>query len=168
MGVSISDEQRLDIRDHRKLLDGTPAIMKKALLFLLKLDLLVTVPMTAATYPGLLWCLVVVTILHEAGHALMSKALGLAPSLHISLRGVRVAVGPRTAREGLLIAVAGPGTSLLTGVAFLEAHLFMLGVCSVCAGLCMLVPAKPLDGFLAWRFARYGFVIDRRLARRLT
>lgn len=142
-------------------------MMKKASLFLLKLDLLVTVPMTVATYPGLLWCLVVVMILHEAGHALMAKALGLPPSVRISLRGVRVAVGPRTAREGLLIAVAGPGASLLTGAVLLEAHMFMLGVCSVCAGLCMLVPAKPLDGFLAWRFARYGFVIDRRTAPRL-
>lgn len=141
--------------------------MKKALPLVLKLDLLVTVPMTIATYPALLWCLVIVTILHEAGHGLMSKALGLAPKIRVSLRGVRVAVGPRTAREGLLIAVAGPGASLLTGLVFLEAHWFMLGVCSVCAGLCMSAPAKPLDGFLAWRFARYGYVIDRRLTPRL-
>jgi len=142
-------------------------MMKKALLFVLKLDVLVTVPMTVATYPGLLWCLVVVTILHETGHGLMSKHLGLAPKIRVSLKGVRVAVGPRTAREGLLIAVAGPGASLLTGIFFLEAHWFMLGVCSICAGLCMSAPAKPLDGFLAWRFARYGYVIDRRLAPRL-
>jgi len=141
--------------------------MKKALLFLLRLDVLVTVPMTVATYPGLLWCLVVVSILHEAGHGLTAKALGLVPRFHISLRGVRMAAGPRTAREGLLIALAGPGTSLLTGAAFLELHWVMLGVCSICAGLCMAVPAKPLDGFLAWRFARYGFVTDRRLTPRL-
>jgi Zn-dependent protease len=142
-------------------------MIKKALLFLLRLDVLVTVPMTVATYPGLLWCLALVTILHEAGHGLAAKALGLMPKLHISWRGVRLAAGPRNAREGLMIAVAGPGASLLTGAAFLEAHWFMLGVCSVCAGLCMLVPAKPLDGFLAWRFARYGYVIDRRQAPRL-
>jgi Zn-dependent protease len=142
-------------------------MVKRALRFLIKLDVLVTVPMTMATYPGLLWCLIVVTILHETGHALIAKALGLAPRLHISWRGIRVAVGPRTAREGLLIAIAGPGTSLLTGVAFLEAHWFMLGVCSICAGLCMFVPAKPLDGFLAWRFARYGYVVDRRQTPRL-
>ncbi len=141
--------------------------MKKAVLFLVKLDFLVTVPMTIATYPGLLWCLVVVTVLHEAGHAAIAKAMGLVPSLHISSRGVRMAVGPRTAREGFLIAVAGPGTSFVTGLAFLDAHFFMLGVCSVCAGFCMSIPARPLDGFLAWRFARYGYVIDRRLAPRL-
>jgi hypothetical protein len=142
-------------------------MVKRVLLFLVKLDVLLTVAMTTATYPGLLWCLVVVTILHEAGHGLMAKALGLVPRLRFSLKGVRIAVGPRTAREGLLIAVAGPVTSLLTGAVFLEAHWFMLGVSSVCAGLCMALPAKPLDGFLAWRFARYGFVIDRRLARQL-
>jgi hypothetical protein len=142
-------------------------LVKKALLFVVKLDVLVTVPMTVATYPGLLWCLVVVAVLHEAGHALIAKVMGLAPRLQISLRGVRTAVGPRTAREGLLIAIAGPGTSLLSGAAFLEAHFFMLGVCSISAGLCMSVPAKPLDGFLAWRFARYGYVHDRRAVPRL-
>jgi len=104
--------------------------VKKALFFLLKLDLLVTVPMTLATYPSLLWCLVVVTTLHEAGHALVSKALGLAPRLHVSLRGVRLAVSTRTAKQGLLIAIAGPATSLLTGLAFLELHLFTLGAVS--------------------------------------
>jgi hypothetical protein len=147
--------------------ERTPGLLKKALLFVLKLDVLVTVPMTVVTYPGLLWCLVAVTVLHEAGHALIAKVMGLAPRLHVSFRGVRMAVGPRTAKEGLLIAIAGPGTSLLTGVAFLEAHWFMLGVCSICAGLCMSIPARPLDGFLAWRFARYGYVVDRRATPRL-
>jgi Zn-dependent protease len=128
--------------------------MKRGVVGLLKLDLLATLLITSVTHPALIWCLAVATVLHEAGHAGMARALGLSPRLRISLRGVRVLAQPRTAHEGFLIALAGPGMSLLTGDIFLGAHLVTLGIVSLCAGACMLIPIRPLDGYLAWRFAR--------------
>ena len=128
--------------------------MRRIVVSLLKLDLLATLVITGVAHPALLWCLAVATVLHEAGHAGMAKVLGVTPTLRVSLRGIRVLVQPRTAYEGLMIALAGPGMSLLTGVAFLAVHALTLGVVSVCTGTCMLIPVRPLDGFLAWQFAR--------------
>lgn len=135
--------------------------MKRLVVGYFKLDLLVTLIITGVTHPALIGCLAVATILHEAGHAGMARALGLSPRLRISLRGVRVLAEPRTPYEGLLIALAGPAISLLTGVAFLKVNAYTLGIVSVCTGVCMLIPVKPLDGYVAWRFAANALRLGR-------
>jgi Zn-dependent protease len=127
--------------------------VRRLVVSLLKLDLLATLLITSVTYPALLWCLAVTTVLHEAGHVTMATALGLAPRLRLSWRGVRTLATPRDARQGMLVALAGPAASLLTGAGFLAVHAYTLGVVSICAGGCMLIPIRPLDGFLAWQFA---------------
>jgi Zn-dependent protease len=95
-------------------------------------------------------------VLHEMGHALVARRLGVriaAIDLHF-LGGAALMVDPpRTARDEIAIALAGPIVSLaLAGMAFgvggatgitLISH---LGWVNLILGVFNLIPALPMDG----------------------
>jgi Zn-dependent protease len=125
--------------------------MRRAVVGLLKLDVVVTLVLAGLARPELLWIIAVVTVIHEAGHAAMARSLRVQTGVRLSLRGVRVLAWPRTRGEIVAIALAGPAASLLSGAAFLALGARALGVVSVVGGVTMLIPVKPLDGYVARR-----------------
>ena len=104
-------------------------------------------------------------LLHELSHSLVAKRLGL-PVQHITLfifGGVSALGGePTSARQELLVAIAGPMTSFLiavvSGLVMLIAWqlsddqapvtvvAFYLGLVNVMVGIFNLLPGFPLDG----------------------
>ena len=112
----------------------------------------------AGVVGGLLMVLVLFgsVLLHELGHAVVARRLGI-PILGIELHFVggaaKMGRPPRTAREEVIVAIAGPGVSfaiaagsyalsLATGGSFFG----MLALINLMLGAFNLLPALPMDG----------------------
>lgn len=110
-------------------------------------------------------------IIHELGHAVVARRYGvhiLGIELHFVGGAAKMAEPPRTAREEVVIAIAGPLTSFaLAAVAYVLAlatgwSLFgLLALINAMLGAFNLVPALPMDGgrvlraLLSERVGRY-------------
>lgn len=95
-------------------------------------------------------------LLHELGHAVVARHFGI-PILGIELHFVggaaKMAQPPRTAREEIIVALAGPGVSfgVAAGAYALSlasgASIFgLLGLINLMLGAFNLLPALPMDG----------------------
>lgn len=140
--------------------------------------------------PGLAWGMGLLTsalffgsvLLHELGHPLVARAHRLPVSditLFIFGGASQIAEEPRTAREELLLAGAGPATSLglaaIFGLGHLAARslseplasvtLFVAGL-NLSLGLFNLIPGYPLDGGRVLRAILWGARRDVRWATR--
>lgn len=112
---------------------------------------------------------------HEFGHALVAIRCGI-PVSNVTLfvlGGVsRIAEEPRTGREELLIAAAGPAVSVLCAVVFLFAGVlaggsrvasavaFYLVLVNAALAIFNLLPALPLDGGRMLRAAMWSITGD--------
>jgi Zn-dependent protease len=95
-------------------------------------------------------------LLHELGHALVARRLGVGVSaieLHFFGGAARMTSVPRTARDEITIAAAGPAVSLVLGAlgfglaALFEVQVFALvGLINLGLALFNLIPAFPSDG----------------------
>ena len=95
-------------------------------------------------------------LLHELGHALVARHLGVAVAgieLHIFGGAAKMASQPKTANDEVLIAAAGPAVSFaLGGIGFMLGTitgwgvLSLLGWINLVLGGFNLVPALPMDG----------------------
>jgi Zn-dependent protease/CBS domain-containing protein len=121
-------------------------------------------------------------LLHEMGHSLVARAQRL-PVTDITLfifgGASQIAEEPRNAREELLLAGAGPATSLGLAAAFGLTHLavrslseplgavalFLAGI-NLSLGLFNLIPGYPLDGGRVLRAILWGARRDVRWAAR--
>ena len=111
---------------------------------------------------GGIWGLVAVgltfssVLLHELGHAVVARRLGVPVSsigLHFFGGAAQMAGVPRSARDEILIAAAGPAVSLvLAGVGFglggvLGSELIgLIGWINLVLAIFNLIPALPMDG----------------------
>ena len=107
---------------------------------------------------GLVLAVVVFTsvVLHELGHAVVARRLGvpiLGIELHILGGAAKMARMPKTARDEILIAIAGPGVSFAIGVAGLVAYFATgwigfgtIALINLGLGVFNLLPALPMDG----------------------
>jgi Zn-dependent protease len=119
-------------------------------------------------------------VLHELGHALTARRMGM-PIADISLYpfgGMARLLGvPRTTRDEILVAAAGPAVSLLLALAFAGlaalSELELLRRLAEVNGMLAafnLLPALPMDGgriLRAWLARRRGFYRATRLAARV-
>ncbi len=121
-------------------------------------------------------------VIHEIGHALVARSYGM-PIVDISLYPfggmARLARPPRTTTQEIVVALAGPITSLvLAGLCAATAMMARSGLFATLArlnlvlGVFNLVPALPMDGgrvFRALLARRVGFyratVVAARVAR---
>lgn len=113
------------------------------------------------TYGGLAGVFVVLlsfgsVLLHELGHALVARKLGVGVSgIELSFFGgaAKMEGSPRSAKDEISIAAAGPAVSLMlaglglglaaiTGVGFFA----LLGVINLVIAVFNLIPALPMDG----------------------
>jgi Zn-dependent protease len=110
-------------------------------------------------------------ILHELGHATVARRLGVrigGIDLHFFGGAAHMIDSPRSARDEVLIAAAGPAVSLALaavglglGGALAVPVLAMIGWINLMLGLFNLVPALPMDGGRILRAAlslRLGYV----------
>ncbi|MFH2009722.1 MAG: M50 family metallopeptidase [bacterium] len=122
---------------------------------------------------GLVLAAVVFTsvVLHELGHAVVARRLGIAIrgiELHILGGAAKMARMPKTARDEILIAIAGPGVSFALGAAGLAAYFATrwtgfgtIALINLGLGVFNLLPALPMDGgrvlraALSQRMGRY-------------
>ena len=101
-----------------------------------------------ALMDGALWAAVLFgsVLVHELGHALVARRLGLGPcaiQLH-GFGGLTQFGRPPTSRQGLAVSAAGPGAGLLLGVLSLALYLGVL----LADGLAGAAPGMPqLLGF---------------------
>ena len=117
---------------------------------------------------------------HEVSHALVARRFGLKVegiTLFIFGGATTIDTDSRTPREEALIALAGPGTSLLLGGMFvaialtveqpqLEALVAYLGFVNLALGLFNLIPGFPMDGGRVLRAILWRVRGDRLLATR--
>ncbi|HUF07380.1 MAG TPA: site-2 protease family protein [Candidatus Binatia bacterium] len=120
---------------------------------------------------------------HELSHALVAQRFGLKVegiTLFIFGGATSIDSDSRTPREEALIALAGPATSLVIGLAFLAAGLVItqpqvgalvgwLGVINIALGAFNLIPGFPMDGgrvlrALLWRLRGDRLVATRNAA----
>lgn len=125
-------------------------------------------------------------LLHELGHALVAVKLGLPIAgidLHVFGGTAKMAEAPRSPREELLVAIAGPVVSLLLGIvasvglwllpttlAAWTPVLSYVAVANVTLFAFNLLPALPMDGGRVLRAllaSRKGFVKGTRQAVRV-
>ena len=95
-------------------------------------------------------------VLHELGHALVARRLGVGVSgieLHFFGGLAKLTSQPASSRDEILIAAAGPAVSLaLSGLGFLLSlatgwSVFaLLGAVNLVIGVFNLIPALPMDG----------------------
>jgi Zn-dependent protease len=110
-------------------------------------------------------------VLHELGHALVARQLGVhVAGIELGFLGgaAKMANLPRTPRHELMIAAAGPAVSLMLGGAFLgiaaalaSPFLAMIGWINLVIAGFNLIPALPMDGgriLRALLVPRLGFV----------
>lgn len=107
-------------------------------------------------------------LLHELGHAVVARRLGVPVSaigLHFFGGAAQMAGSPRTARDEIAIAAAGPAVSLaLAGVGLGLGHLLasplvgLVGWINLVLAIFNLIPALPMDG---------GRILRALLTRRL-
>lgn len=145
--------------------------------FLVLLAVILLTQGVAAGALGILGGLLMVVVLfgsvllHELGHAVVARRLGiqiLGIELHFIGGAAKMGQPPRSARDEIVIAVAGPavsfvlgavsyGLSLATGVAFFG----LLALINLVLGVFNLLPALPMDGgrvlraMLSERMGRY-------------
>ena len=122
-------------------------------------------------------------LLHELGHSLIARRLRVpieGIDLHLFGGVAKMAGPPRSPRDEMWIAVAGPVVSLLLGAIF-SAWLYLqqtaapswvpwLAGANWMLGLFNLLPALPMDGgrvFRAWLARRKGLTEGTRLAVRV-
>lgn len=118
-------------------------------------------------------------LLHELGHALVARRFDLPISgidLHLFGGAAKMAAAPRSPREEVLIALAGPAVSLalsvtgFVGLALapsLAPILTFVAWANLALFLFNLLPALPMDGGRVLRAllaSRYGFVDGTRRA----
>ncbi len=117
---------------------------------------------------------------HELSHALVAQRFGLKVegiTLFIFGGATSIDSDSRTPREEALIALAGPATSLVLGLAFLAAGLAItqpqvgalvrwLGVINIALGAFNLIPAFPMDGGRVLRAILWRLRGDRLVATR--
>lgn len=116
---------------------------------------LLSLSLLLATFIGVL--------LHELGHAVVARRLGVpivGIDLHVFGGAAKMAGMPKSARDEILIAAAGPAVSLvLAGVGWLLFALtgfvgfFYLLWTNLLLGLFNLLPALPMDGGRIFRAA---------------
>ena len=130
----------------------------------------------------LLTLLVFASILvHELGHAVVARRLGVRiAGIELQFFGgvAKMVTPPRSARDEIIIAVAGPAVSL--GIALVAIFvdvwvrfplLSYLGYTNLVLGVFNLLPALPLDGgrvFRAWRAQRIGVLAATNQAVKLS
>ncbi len=119
-------------------------------------------------------------VVHELGHALVARSKGL-PIADISLYPfggmARMMAAPRTTKDEILVAAAGPVVSFILGLVFWamavatnSAELWLLSQVNLLLGGFNLLPALPMDGgriFRAVVARRVGFYRATRAAVRL-
>lgn len=109
-------------------------------------------------------------LLHELGHALTARSLGVGVSgieLHFFGGAAKMLDQPRGARDEILIALAGPAVSFaLAGIGWLAyaatgaSILYLLAWINTIIGAFNLIPAMPMDGGRVLRAAltkRFSF-----------
>ena len=95
-------------------------------------------------------------LLHELGHALMARRLGLhiaGIELHFFGGAAQMTGHPRSARDEILIAAAGPAVSLVLaglgfglGAVFASPLVALIGWINLVLAIFNLIPALPMDG----------------------
>ncbi len=119
-------------------------------------------------------------VLHELGHAVVARRFGL-PIIDISLYPfggmARMGAPPKTTRDEILMAAAGPAVSLAIALVFAvfgyltgEYTILLLAEINLMLGLFNLVPALPMDGgriFRAYLAKKRGFFKATTIAARL-
>jgi Zn-dependent protease len=153
---------------------GIPIRVRWSFLFLLGFVFL-----AAGGFAGVFAVLVAFAsvILHELGHATVARRLGVrigGIDLHFFGGAAQMIDTPRSARDEMLIAAAGPAVSLALaavglglGGALAVPVLAMVGWINLMLGLFNLVPALPMDGGRILRAAlslRLGYVRATHLA----
>jgi len=109
-------------------------------------------------------------LMHELGHALVARRLRvpiIGIDLHFFGGAAKMAHPPRTARDEILIAAAGPAVSFALALVFFglfavlgKAILLHLSIINLILGGFNLLPALPMDGGRIFRAA-----LTRRLGR---
>ncbi len=106
---------------------------------------------------GLLAC-----VLHELGHMVAATVMGgRVEALSLTVVGAELRIdyrAPLTYLQDSLVALAGPATNLLWGIAALALHLELAAMLTLAIGAFNLLPISPLDG---------GRVVHGLLANRL-
>ena len=95
-------------------------------------------------------------LIHELGHSVVARSLGvriLGIELHFFGGAAKMASPPRTARDEIFIAIAGPAMSFVLGVASVLVYLAttwsplrLLAGMNLVLGVFNLLPALPMDG----------------------
>lgn len=159
---------------------GIPIRLHWSLLGLVVLWLILAPSLVEGLRAVIMTMLVFASVLaHELGHALVARRLGILTRgiLLMPLGGVAMLdERPKTPRDELFIAAAGPATSLLlAGLAFALSFAELgqavddLVVINLMLGLFNLLPAFPLDGGRILRAAlqpRFGLIRATRAAAR--
>ena len=105
---------------------------------------------------GILFVLIASVLLHELGHALVARHLGVeiaSIELHFLGGAAKMTSQPKTANDEVLIAAAGPAVSFALGgiglvlLTFVNWQVFYwFGVINIALGAFNLLPALPMDG----------------------
>jgi Zn-dependent protease len=121
-------------------------------------------------------------VLHELGHSVVARRYGIpVTSITLFIFGGVSQIAREASRPGaeLLMAVAGPAVSVLLGVIFLLAGVFLLpagtpvgllvqwlGLMNLALAVFNLLPGFPMDGGRVFRSAVWGVSGNYRLATR--
>jgi Zn-dependent protease len=116
-------------------------------------------------------------LVHELGHAIVARRLGVRiAGIEMQFFGgmAKMVTPPRSARDEILIALAGPAVSLSLALIGIFVGLMTgwslvnyLGVTNLILGVFNLLPALPMDGgrvYRAFRAQRIGVVAATRKA----
>jgi Zn-dependent protease len=108
-------------------------------------------------------------LVHELGHAVVARRLGVRiAGIEMQFFGgvAKMVTPPRSARDEILIAIAGPAVSLgiaitaiFVGTLVRAWPITYLGYTNLILGVFNLLPALPMDGgrvYRAWRAQRIG------------
>ena len=120
-------------------------------------------------------------LVHELGHAIVARRLGVRiAGIELQFFGgmAKMVTPPRSARDEILIALAGPAVSLtialvgiFVGVMVRSSLVNYLGVTNLILGVFNLLPALPMDGgrvYRAFRAQRIGVVAATQKAVKLS
>lgn len=139
--------------------------------------------LTSGLLPGLVLAVVLFgsVLLHEIGHALMARHLGVhiaGIELHFFGGAAKMSDMPRTANDEVAIAAAGPAVSFaLGGLGLVLASLTGWGVLSLFGWVNMIlgafnmIPALPMDGgriLRALLTRKYSFIRATEIAVKIT